>query len=280
MPSKFLTLPFLLAAAYASPVDTVARDDCKPCSPSGAKGTDPPAVGSDLKSMYVDLLGSVKSINFSKREADSSLVDKRDGGLCCRTGSECVNVQGLNIPICYDKFTTNYIFSDGSYGSLTTGEYNAKDGSKVNLITGQYTKSGGESGDIYSGDAAAKPNTATLSIPPQWTASGVGSAIPVTELGSVVVYTTTISGTTITTPTTLSASTVFDGTKAITTIAPKTITAPTTIAPITSVITKTQNAAAASSSSSKGAAGHVSADSSVSFGMSIFTAFMCGIYAL
>ena len=44
--------------------------------------------------------------------------------------------------MCYDKFTTNYILADGSYGSITTGDYNAKDGSKANLLTGKYTKAG------------------------------------------------------------------------------------------------------------------------------------------
>lgn len=235
----------LLTTVYATPLDLIARDECKPCAPEGATGTDPPEIGSDLKDMYVDLLESVKDIHFRKRETDS--VVARADGFCCVL--DCVNVQNLNIPMCYDKFTTQYAFPDGSYGSLTTGEYN-QDGGKVNLINGNYTKAGGETGDIYSADPGAKPNTATLSIPPQWTSAGVGSAIPATELASVVSVTTTNS-------------------------APGQTNAATT-----SAAGASSQTVAAASSSSTAAAGQINADSSVSFGMSIFSALMYAIYAL
>lgn len=265
----------LLATAHATSSENVPRDDCDPCNPQGATGTSPPTFGPDLKSMYLDLLASVKDIHFQKRWADS--IGARDDGFCCRQSLDCVNVQNLNVPICYDKFTTNYAFPDGSFGSLTTGDY-TQGGSQANLISGQYTKEGGETGDIYAEDTSAKPNTATLSIPPQFTGSGVGSAIPPSEIGSVVVITTTIDGTTLTAPTTLPALTTLG-----TTMSAQTVTGPTTIAPKTTVLTQTlasaQNTAAASSSST-GAAAQRPTHSSTSLIMSLFTAVMYALHTL
>lgn len=273
MSLKLLVLA-LLTSVHATPLELAAREDCNPCSPQGATGTTPPAVGPDLKSLYVELLNSVKDIHFEKRQPGS--VDARASGFCCRQSLNCVNVQGLNVAMCYDKFTTNFQFPDGSYGSLTTGDYTSG-GSHANLISGDYTKNGGETGNIYAGDVSAKPNTATLSIPPQFTGTGVGSAIPASEIGSIVVLTKTIDGTTVSGPTTLPAMTTLG-----TTIPPRTITGATTIAPITTVITSTVAAqtAGASSKSSKGAAVHVKTDSTRSLGMSLFTAIMYILYAL
>jgi len=246
MTAKILLLA-LLAIANAAHVNFIARDDCKPCAPEGATGTDIPDIGSDLKSMYIDLLDSVKGIHFKKREPKSAV--RRDFGFCCQL--DCVNLHNFNVPMCYDKFTTQYAFPDGSYGSLTTGNY-TQDGTVVNLITGNYTKPGGETGDIYSADPGARPNTATLSIPPQWTEPGVGSAIPATKLGSFIPQTTGSNSN------------------------PTQPDAATTAAPVSG----SQTAAATSSSTSTAAAGHIAVDSSVSFGMSIISALMYAIYAL
>ena len=269
MSPKSLILGLLVAGIHASAADIVTRDDCNPCNPQGASGTSPPEFGPDLKSMYTELLSSVKDIKFERREVDS--IGARDDGFCCRESLDCVNVQSLNIPMCYDKFTTNYAFPDGSFGSLTTGDY-TKGGSQANLISGQYTKEGGESGNIYAEDPSAKPNTATLSIPPQYTATGEGSAIPASEIGSVIVVTTEIGGATVSVgPTTLPALTTLG-----TTIPPQTVTSPTTIAPVTRVLTTTlasaaQNTAAASSSTSTDGAVTARTDFTGSFGMSLLT---------
>jgi hypothetical protein len=152
--------------------------------------------------------------------------------------------------MCYDKFTTNFAFPGSAWGSLTTGEYEGGDGGKANLISGEYTKAGGEKGDIYAENPSEKPNTATLSIPPQFTGTGVGSAVPATEIASVV------------------------------TNAPSQTNGPATTTPATTgSATATQDSAAASSSST-GAANHVIVNSQTSYGMSIFTAIMYAIYAL
>jgi len=181
----------LLAGAYAKSQAKTTRDECNPCNPNGATGSTPPSVGTGLKSLYLDVLASVKDISFEKRWAD--IVQAREDGFCCRETLDCVNVQNLNVPMCYDKFTTNFAFSDGSYGSLTTGEYTqGGTRAKANLFSGQYSSQGSE-GNIYADDPSAKPNTAILSIPPQWTGTGVGSAIPVTEIGGSVAPATTVT---------------------------------------------------------------------------------------
>ncbi|KAH7363677.1 hypothetical protein BKA66DRAFT_425464 [Pyrenochaeta sp. MPI-SDFR-AT-0127] len=276
MSLKIVTLA-LAAIAYASPFESLSKasndDPYEPCKPQGATGTTPPAVGTDLSSLYIDVLTSVKGIDFQKR-----FINVRDEGFCCRQSLDCVNVQRLNIAMCYDKFTTNFAFADGSYGSLTTGDYTSGS-SSANLLSGDYSN-GSNRGNIYSNDPQAKPNTATLSIPPQYTGTGVGAAVPASELGSVIVYTTTIPGTTFTAPTTL-AQTVrvatVNGQAVSTTVPAQTITEATTIAPKTNVVTQTQTAAPASST---GAAGQLAVDSTRSTGMFILGAFMYLLYAI
>lgn len=274
MSPKALSLCLLVACARAGASAIVARDDCNSCNPQGATGMDPPTFGPDLKSMYTDLLESVKDINFQKRDADA--IGKRADGFCCRESLDCVNVQSLNIPMCYDKFTTNFAFSDGSFGSLQTGDY-VQGESQANLLSGQYTKEGGESGNIYAEDPSAKPNTETLSIPPQYTATGEGSAIPASEIGSIVVVTTEFGGTTVSGgPTTLPALTTLG-----TTLPAQTITADTTIAPVTRVITTTLASAAqdtaTSSPVSTGGASPAGKDYAGSFGMSLLTALLYAV---
>lgn len=277
MSLKLLVLA-LAATAAASPLESPSKasgsdDPCDPCQPQGATGTNPPAVGTGLSSLYTDVLSSVQGIHFRKRS-----VESRAQGFCCRRSLNCINVQSLNIAMCYDKFTTNFAFTDGSYGSLTTGEY-VSGSAHANLLTGDYSN-GSDQGNIYASDPQAKPNTATLSVPPQFTGTGIGAAIPASELGSIIVYTTTIPGVTYTAPTTvpqtIRVATVSGQVLSIT-VPAQTITAATTIAPQTTVVTQTQNA---TPTSSKGAAAQVAVDSTRSAGMSILGVLMYAFYAL
>ncbi|KAH6643770.1 hypothetical protein C7974DRAFT_5180 [Boeremia exigua] len=273
MSLKYLALALAATAAAApgSPFEALeaqASNDnpCEPCQPSGATGTNPPAVGSDLSSLYTDVLNSVNGISFSKR---GLAARASTSGFCCVASLNCINVQSLNIPMCYDKFTTNFKFPDGSFGSLTTGDYSSN-GQSINLLSGDYS-----GGNIYSAAPQDKPNTSTLSVPPQYTGTGVGGAIPASELGSVIVYTTTVPGTTFTAPTTvpgtIRAATV-NGVEVSTSIAPQTITEATTIAPQTNTVTT--QVPEASASSSQGAGSAVGVDSSKSFGVSVLGALM------
>ncbi|KAF1848315.1 uncharacterized protein K460DRAFT_403606 [Cucurbitaria berberidis CBS 394.84] len=276
MSLKFLFLA-LNAIAYASPFESPSKassdDPCEPCQPQGATSTTPPAVGADLSKLYTDILASVKGISFQKRA-----FGPRANGFCCRKSLDCVNVERLNIPMCYDKFTTNFAFADGSYGSLATGEYSSGPAS-ANLLNGDYTN-GDQKGNMYASDLQAKPNTATLSVPPQFTGSGVGGPIPASELGSNIVFTTTIPGTVFTAATTL-AQTVkvatVSGQAVSTTVPATTVTAAISIAPQTNIMTKSQDAAVTSST---GAAGQVAVDTTQSIGMSILGALVYAIYLL
>lgn len=273
MSLKLLTIA-LAATAYAAPgspfqaLEAQASSDnpCEPCQPSGATGTKPPAVGSDLSGLYSKVLNSVQDISFKKR----SLSVRATSGFCCVASLNCVNVQSLNIPMCYDKFTTNFKFPDGSFGSLTTGDYTSN-GQAVNLLSGDYS-----GGNIYSANPSDKPNTSTLPVPAQYTGTGVGAAIPASELGSIVVYTSTIPGTTFTAPTTIPGTVrvaTVSGVMISTSIAPQTIAQATTVAPYTTVVT-TQVPNASAAATSHGVAGVVSVDSSKSFGISVLGALM------
>ncbi|KAL8784643.1 MAG: hypothetical protein Q9195_008959 [Heterodermia aff. obscurata] len=170
-------------------------------------------------------------------------------------GTQCLLLQTFNIPFCYDKFTTNYVLPDGAYGTVVTGNYTAPDG-VANLLTGDFTLSDGTTGNVYgSASSPSKPDTATLTVPTQYTAAGVGSALPVSELGQWS-NTTTIPGTTIEPSTvaaqTLPPSVVSGSTMAPATPKPATNIPGTTIPPITSTITA-QIATASSSKTSNGA---------------------------
>ncbi|CAI6335223.1 unnamed protein product [Periconia digitata] len=272
MLTRIITLGFL-ATSQATLINNAPRDDCNPCRPQGATGSSSPSFGPDLKTLYTDVLGSVKDIHFRKRNVDatspengdSSSLSSRADAFCCRESLDCVNIQNLNIPMCYDKFTTNFQLPDGSYGSLTTGDFSSG-GSKANLFTGQYSKDGGESGNIYANDAAAKPNTATLSIPPQFTGTGVGSAIPASEIASLITTTSTGSA----------------GPVTMTTTAPSSM--PTGDAENSSRPTSNSGAPAesqgtAGASPQGNAAGHVAIDSTKSFGMTIISGLVCLLFA-
>jgi hypothetical protein len=58
------------------------------------------------------------------------------------------------------------------------------------LITGIFRKADGETGNIYQADRGDQPNTSNLAMPTPWTSSGIGSAIPASELGSMVIMNT------------------------------------------------------------------------------------------
>lgn len=247
----------LLTGTLATPFEKVTRDGCNPCNPSGAASSRPPTIGSDLKSLYTDVLSSVKGISFNKRWEDPMVP--RDDEFCCAETLDCVKVENLNIPMCYDKFTTNFAFSDRSYGSLTTGNYTQGE-VKVNLLTGEYTKDGSE-GNIYSDDPSAKPNTATFSIPPQWTSAGVGSAIPPTAIaGSVTAIGQSSGQTTGTASTTASTSTSEET--------------------VSSSATSGEGSAVASPTSSQGAAARGQPMVGTSLFASLFTAIMYGMYGI
>jgi hypothetical protein len=174
------------------------------------------------------------------------------------------------------------------------GAYKSSSGDLANLETGAYTLVNGSTGNIYSDDEAAKPNILTLPMPSQFTASGVGSAIPASDLGDdiTLTYTTTFPGTTIpastmppvtiaesvTSQTIFLASTISTEisnswivtTSAIETVSAATISGTTisgstvparTVGPLVATITVTEAVAPSSSTKNNGASAKLKAHS-------------------
>ena len=209
---------------------------CVSCRPQGATSLNPPAIGTDLSSLSIDILRFVKDIRFQRRV----FIEARDQGLCCREMLNCVNVQSLNVSMCYDKLTTNLAFTDESYGSLTTGGGSSSRNS-ANLISGGFTALW-QIGNIYADDPGERANS-TLFVPPQYTAAGIGYSIPANHMGSVVVHTTKIPAVTYSAPTTAPQSGVVNtvsGQTVVETASGTTLPQHTTIMARTTAVMSTQ----------------------------------------
>lgn len=76
----------LVRAAAAPPV-VVKRSDCKPsftaCQPAGSSTTTLPPVGNDLRTLYEELLDSMKGINAKRDTSQSYELGARDPPLIC-----------------------------------------------------------------------------------------------------------------------------------------------------------------------------------------------------
>ena len=128
-----------------------------------------------------------------------------------------------------------------------SGNYTASDGSTANLISGNYTLTNGTTGNIYdSPSPPSKPNTATLDIPTQYTASGSIGAIPVTVPSQEITYKTVITMPPSIVSAVTTIPTIVDDTATtlVSTEAASTI-AGTTIGPQTSTVTTRVAAASA-----------------------------------
>lgn len=251
-------LPFLSPTSASTQDKVEARADaCQTgyftCAPEGSTTTSVPKIGdATFRQLYINLINTDLPNGASTRRTRSKGVQERGAGasLCCQESTLCYNLNALSIPFCYDKFTTNYFLPDGSYGNIHFGSYTSSTGDEVNLISGDFISNGtGSTGNIYTADESEKPNTATITAPSQFTASGIGSAIPATALGAVatVVYTNVIQATTIQ-AVTLSASLSLSSASAIvvTTTIPATTMQATTKVASTIVTTATIPAESAS----------------------------------
>ncbi|KAL8947022.1 MAG: hypothetical protein Q9222_006652 [Ikaeria aurantiellina] len=280
--------PALFAAVTFSAIATITSAHLEPragcsdnyskCSPKGASSSDTPAVGTNLSPLYTDLLSSVNGGQNSKRELGGAHEDFSPlllprassasfgfGNNLVKTeltavegvdGTQCLLLQGLSLPFCYDNYTTNYFLPGGAHGQIVSGEFTSDSG-QANLVSGDFTLSDGTKGNVYgSEDSPDKPNTSTLPIPTQYTASGSISAIAATALGEVITITTTIPGTTVE-PSTVAAETIAPSISGTSTVQaastkPATTIPGSTVAPKTSTFTTT---AAGSTATGQGAAG-------------------------
>ena len=155
-----------------------------------------------------------------------------------------------------DRFTTNFLLPGGASGTIVTGNYTSPNGDAANLQSGTYNLADGTTGNIYGSSPdslSLKPDTSTLALPTQFTAAGVGSAIPLTALGKVVTYTTVIPGTTVvpsTVPALTQSPSVVDGSTLVPgTTKPATVIQGTTIPAKTSTVTSTIRGATSVSTS-------------------------------
>ncbi|RVX73830.1 hypothetical protein B0A52_02720 [Exophiala mesophila] len=170
--------------------------------PPGALGQELPDFKAHLTDLYLSLL---ETVNPQQVPTETPKTNKTEGGLvtlpvrdlaeaiCCAETTECMLLKNYKVPFCWDRFTTNYFLPDDSYGSITSGIYNYSSGGYVNLITGDYEMVDGSQGNIYAGTDVNPPNTSTLQLPVPFTSSGIGSAIPATEVGSSASYPSTTS---------------------------------------------------------------------------------------
>jgi hypothetical protein len=207
-----LIVSLCVSQALAAPDHVDRRDSCTSgytvCAPSGATTIQVPSIGdSAIQNLFVDLIDS--SLPDGNTAVRRSVHDiQANASLCCVSSLTCLTMSSLQIPFCYDRFTTNYFLPDDSYGTVVSGSYTTSSGDAANLLSGDYTLKDGTKGNIYANNEAAKPNTATLHLPVQFTAQGVGSAIPASALGDVmtITYTTVLPRTTVL-PGTIAAST-------------------------------------------------------------------------
>jgi hypothetical protein len=152
-----------------------------------------------------------------------------------------------------DKFTTNFYLPDGSYGNIHDESYESALGIKVNMVNGAVE---GSANNIYANAQSSKPSTASMDVPAQYTASGVGNAIPQSSVGNglsvTITAATTVSAITIqatTVPATIIGGTaILEHTISGTTISARTISK------------SASSAATAASSASSAAAAPVAAN--------------------
>ncbi|KAL3421126.1 hypothetical protein PVAG01_07571 [Phlyctema vagabunda] len=211
--SVFLAVSAVLPTVLSSSIFEKRDDQCaagyKLCAPAGASSQSPPRIGDEaFQNLLVDMVQS--SLPEFKKKRAHPQSDEVATLLCCIESLDCVLMSNLLIPFCYDKFTTNYHLSDGSYGTIFDASYSSAQGDVANLANGVYTLADGKTGDIFSN--VAPPDTATLAMPSQFQGSGIGGPIPAGALGFQIIttITSTIPATTVLattfTPTTIPAT--------------------------------------------------------------------------
>ncbi|KAJ9654107.1 hypothetical protein H2198_006787 [Neophaeococcomyces mojaviensis] len=183
--------------------------DFKICAPPGAKTETLGPVSSSWATLFNDVVNIVSGFSINSpavTTVDPSGPARREMAFCCSNIADCLLVPNYLIPMCWDRFTTNVFFPDGTYGAVVTGDFNTSNGDRINLVYGDYTLRDGQKGNIYNSPdvTSMKPETSTLPMPKPWTSSGEGSAIPATGLGT----TGSLSTGTVVTPATTQAPSI------------------------------------------------------------------------
>jgi hypothetical protein len=82
------------------------------CTPPGATSDITPQIGSpEFLGLFVDIV--LSSLPASKRSSSPGTAS-----LCCTSSLSCLCMVNLDIPFCFDRFTTDYYLPDGSYGTV------------------------------------------------------------------------------------------------------------------------------------------------------------------
>ncbi|KAK5065245.1 hypothetical protein LTR84_001083 [Exophiala bonariae] len=169
------------------------------CSPPGIFPHDGHFIETHLADLYMNLLTTVKPqdgtppVLFDTAESrfpKSLQTLELPQTICCAETTDCLLLTTWKVPLCWDRFTTNYWLSDKSYGSMTTGVYHCASGGSANLFTGDFNLPNGQTGNLYAQNKTEQPNLSTLHLPTPYTSSGVGSAIPATAVGTDASYST------------------------------------------------------------------------------------------
>lgn len=117
-----LRFVFIASTAFIFASRSQASDNCVSgftvCVPVGASCETTPQIGtSAFQGLFADIV--LSSLPSSGSSSKSSL-SASSASLCCRTSLSCVLMANLEIPFCYDRFTTNYFLPDGSYGTVAS----------------------------------------------------------------------------------------------------------------------------------------------------------------
>ncbi|KAI9892109.1 MAG: hypothetical protein M1814_001815 [Vezdaea aestivalis] len=133
------------------------------CYPVGATGLTALDAHEYTSVIFFSITTSIEITFDRKKKTKRDLMPRRDA-LCCNPEVDCLLLSKYNIPFCYDPDTTEFAFSDGSYGFVDTGDYFDAEGDQLNFITGDYKFVNGTTGNIYK-QSTTPPNTATLKLP-------------------------------------------------------------------------------------------------------------------
>lgn len=112
-----LRIALVATATFTFTSHSQAGDACAEgftlCAPRGATSERSPQIGSPaFERLFVDIVFSSLPPSSERSLVASST------SLCCHSTMSCLLMSNLEIPFCYDPFTTDYYLPDGSYGTV------------------------------------------------------------------------------------------------------------------------------------------------------------------
>jgi hypothetical protein len=112
--SSFFALMALLFASH-SESEISCASEFTVCAPTGATSETPPEIGTPaFEGLFEDIV--LSSLPASRQRS----LAVSQASLCCVASLSCLLMVNLEIPFCYDRFTTDYFLPDGSYGTVVS----------------------------------------------------------------------------------------------------------------------------------------------------------------